>query len=484
MKPFQVIEKKEFVGRKIQQNELATFSSQPGAEILVVYGRRRVGKTELIEQSFSKRNLLKFEGLEGINKQGQIKHLLYQLSKYAQDIYLAKLELTTWVEVFDLLAEKLSDGLWTLYLEELQWMANYEDELISALKYVWDNRFRHNSQLKIILCGSSPSFMINKVLHSKALYNRSMQELHLREFSLAETALFFKNRGSREIMNAYLTVGGIPEYLRVIAKESSLFLGICKNSFQSESYFSHEYKRIFISSMSDSKFYKQVIEFLSKRRFATRSEIANHLKSSQGGSLTELLQDLILCGFIEQYVPYQATETSMLVRYCISDNYLQFFYKFIKPKLRQIEQGSFNDDSTALLKNDTYLKWLGYSFERHCRKNHKLIATILGFGAVNYHSGVFFNRKTEQSFTGYQIDLVFDRADNVITICEIKYLQSPVDTTVIQEFEQKLNYFPHDKKKTINKVLISASGITKALADIHYFDRVITLEDLFYNRTV
>ncbi len=320
--------------------------------------------------------------------------------------------------------------------------------------------------------------MINKVLHSKALYNRSLHEFHLREFSIAETALFLKNRTIREIMNAYLTIGGIPEYLRVIAKESSLFLGICKNSFKSESYFSHEYQRIFISSMSGSQYYQKTIEYLSKRRFASRNEIAKHLKSSQGGSLTELLQDLTLCGFIQQYTPYQAGEASMLVRYCISDNYLQFFYKFIKPKLREIRQGTFNTNPSELLKTDTYQKWLGYAFERYCRKNHKWIAELLGFGAVSYMAGPFFNRNTQTNDPGFQIDLVFDRADNVITICEIKYLQSSVDTTIIQEFEQKLRYFPNEKKKTIHKVLISAEGAAEALVNRAYFDRIITLEAL------
>lgn len=478
MMPMQVIENKYFIGRTGEIKRLIQIGESAGAEILVVYGRRRVGKTELIEQAFAKRNLVKFEGLEGGSKQHQIKQVLYQLSQYAQDIYIAKLELTTWVEVFDLLADKFAQGIWTLYFEELQWLANYEPELISALKYVWDNRFRHNLQLKIILCGSSPSFMINKVLHSKALYNRSMNEIHLREFSVAETALFLKNRSLREIMNAYLTIGGIPEYLRVIAKESSLFLGICKNSFKSESYFSHEYQRIFISSMSGSKYYQKTIEFLSKRRFATRNEIIKHLKCSQGGSLTELLQDLILCGFIEQYVSYQVEEGSMLVRYCISDNYLQFFYKFIKPKLREIKQETFNDSPTELLKSDTYQKWLGYAFERYCRKNHKSIAKILGFDAVSYRTGPFFNRNTQKHDAGFQVDLVFDRADNVITICEIKYLQSAVDATIIQEFEQKLKYFPNEKNKTIHKVLISAEGVTPALLNRSYFDRVITLEEL------
>jgi hypothetical protein len=124
-------------------------------------------------------------------------------------------------------------------------------------------------------------------------------------------------------------------------------------------------------------------------------------------------------------------------------------------------------------------KWLGLSFERFCRKASHLIATILGFSAVRYKSGAFFNRKTVKEEAGYQIDLIFDRADHVLTICEIKYTQSKVGTEVIEEFEKKLRQLPVTGKKTIEKVLISASGATEALLARSYFDRIITLEDIF-----
>lgn len=213
---------KIFIDREFEKSRLLEAANANEASILIVYGRRRVGKTELIEHTLGYRRLIKFEGVEGQNTQTQIQRVLYALSKVLNDSLIAKLNLTEWVEVFDLMADRLNEGEVTLYFEELQWLAEYKNKFIADLKYVWDNRLRHNPHLLIVLCGSSPSFMINHVAHSKALYNRSLYELHLTEFSLAQTQEFLVGRSSREVMEAYLTLGGIPEYLKRLQQFSSV----------------------------------------------------------------------------------------------------------------------------------------------------------------------------------------------------------------------------------------------------------------------
>lgn len=389
------------------------------------------------------------------------------------------MKFNTWLELFDFIAEKVSVGQKTLYLEEVQWMAEYKDDLISDLKIVWDNKLRHNRQLLLVLCGSSPSFMRNQVVHSKALYNRSMYEINLGEFSLDEVKEFLGNRSNREIMDAYLTVGGIPEYLKRIKRHSSLQIGICDQSFKKDSYFCNEKNKIFISSFASNVHYEHIIDFLSQVKFASKNEIENYLHSKGGGTLSNVLKDLELCGFIERYLPYQVDPNSNLVRYCIADSYLRFFFKFISPLSDRIDQGDFNRNPMQALNSESYQKWLGLSFERFCRKHSQMIATIIGFSAVRYKSGAFFNRATLKELTGYQIDLIFDRADHVLTICEIKYTQSKTGVEVIDEFEKKLRMMPDAKDKTIEKALITASGATDALLARGYFDRIITLEDIF-----
>ena len=470
----------QFIGRTEEIKYINDALKPKEACILVIYGRRRVGKTELIEHTLHKRNLLKLEGIEDGNTRSQMVRVLYQLSKALDDPHIAHMHFNTWLELFDFIAGKISIGKWTLYLEELQWLAEYKNELISDLKYVWDNTFRHNPELLLVLCGSSPSFMKNQVVHSKALYNRSMYELNLQEFSLHETQEFLGKRSHREIMDAYLTIGGIPEYLKRIKKYSSLQIGICEESFKKDSYFSNEKKRIFISSFATNIHYQGIVDFLAQVKFASKKEIEAFLQIKGGGNLTNVLKDLETCRFIERYLPYQVGNKSHLVRYCIADSYLRFYFKFITPLTDRIEQGDYNRAPLHALNKESYQKWLGLSFERFCRKNSQVIATIIGFSAVRYKSGVFFNRTTNQEDVGYQIDLIFDRADHVLTICEIKYTQGKIGTEIIEEFEKKISVLKDINGKTIEKVLISASGATEALFDRAYFDRIITLEDIFH----
>ncbi len=467
-----------FIGRSFELKRIEEIANLGSAATIVVYGRRRVGKTELIEHALHKRNLLKFEGLEGKNDQEQREAVLYQLAKYIQDPKISKLYFTKWVEVFELIAECIAEGEWTLYFEELQWLANYHDDFISELKYVWDNYYRHNSKLLMVLCGSSPSFMINHVLKSRALYNRSMYEIPLTEFNLQESQQFLK-KSQTEVLDAYLTVGGIPEYLKYLKYDSSIFLSLCKNSFRRGAPFVGEYERIFVSSLANNPHYHAIIQYLSKIKFATRKEITKHLKISSGGYLSDLLRDLEMCGFIKMYTPYNLNDNSILSRYCIHDNFLMFYFKFIKPIESEIMNGDFNDSPTKAINNETYRQWLGYAFERFCRKNHKLIAKKLGFEDVRYKSGTYFNRTLEKQMPGYQIDLLFAREDKVFTICEIKYSQAKTNTQVIDEFEKKLSHFPNPKKYTIQKVLINLHGPMDGLMARGYFDRFIKIEDFF-----
>lgn len=279
-------------------------------------------------------------------------------------------------------------------------------------------------------------------------------------------------------MQAYLVVGGIPEYLLKLKMDSSILLSLSQQTFIQNSYFLTEYEKIFVSSLSGNENYKKIIEFLAKRKFSTRQEILKHLKVSSGKNITNLLRDLELCGFIEKYTPYSSDQSSLLARYSISDQYLQFYFKFVNPITDDITKGKFNNNPLAALNSHQYQIWLGFAFERFCRKYAHVIANILGFKAVQYVSGAFYNRATGEQESGFQIDLLFDRFDNVITICEIKYLKNPVKKDVINEFERKLERFPLGKNKTLHKVLISVSGAEASLIESHYFDAIITLDDL------
>ncbi|MCC6220630.1 MAG: ATP-binding protein [Deltaproteobacteria bacterium] len=478
MKYYKIRENRTFVGRRREQELLRSIMARNESAMVVVHGRRRVGKTELIEQTFRMRNVLKFEGLEGRTENDQREAVLEQLAEYLEQPILRKVKVTSWREIFKLIAEATEHGEFTIYLEELQWLANYKDELVSDLKYVWDNYFRKNNGLILILCGSAPSFMVNKVLHSSALYNRSQYEVALQEFSLVEVREFLGDKiSAQEVMDAYLSVGGMPEYLKYMHTGSSIFLSLCKQSFLRDGFFLNEYKRVFTSSLASNKHYKTIIEFLAQRKYASRSDIAKHLKIKPGGTLSELLENLELSGFIQKYAPYNLGQDSKLARYAIADNYLQFYFKFIKPRRSEIVSNMFETNPSAALNVASYQKWLGFSFERFCRKYKWVLANILGFGAVRYRSGVYF-RKEKADSRGFQIDLLYERDDKVVTVCEMKYLQSKCRASVIDEMERKLALLEIPSSRTIQKVLVTTIGADESLIRRAYFDRVITLDEL------
>ena len=491
MKPKIIPKNQRFIGREDKLGRFKAAEDEEEAAVIIVYGRRRIGKTELIEQHFRTRNLLKFEGIQPDPKlshaavrEYEIGLVLSQLAEYAEAPHFARLKFERWKEIFDLLASLIATGSWTLYFEEVQWLANYHPEFFAELKSVWDNQLRHNKDLIIVLCGSSPSFISGQLIASQAFYSRTNEEILLRELSLQETRSFLgEHRSLYEVLLGYLTVGGVPGYLKYLAKESSVLLSLCKHSFLPNAYFLRDAKRVFVSSLRTNSHFEATIHYLSKKKYATREEIARNLKIKAGGSLTELLNELEACAFIERYTPVHLSENSTVVRYCISDNYLQFYYKFIAPLRKDIEQGAFQEHPTAALEKESFQKWLGFAFQRFCRTHHQHIARILGFSGIKYQAGAYFHRDHLKKGQGFQIDLLFIRADHVITVCEVRYSQTRISTKIINELERKISFlrehFQKAKHATIERVLITTEGADDTLTARAYLDRVITLEDLF-----
>ncbi len=467
-----------FIGRRYEVERLKEIASEPESAIIVVHGRRRIGKTELIEQTFRKRRLIKFEGLEEQNETVQQHEFLRKLGQYTENPLYSEITPKSWRHVFELLAQATAKGAWTIFLEELQWMASYDSRLLSGLKPVWDDLLRRNPQLLLILCGSSPSFMVEKVVLSRALYGRSMHEIALKPFGIRTIQEFLGNNSAHEAFNAALLVGGIPAYLKRLERESSVYLGFCKNTFVPNGYFSTEVDKIFLSVLAKNPNYRKTVEFLSKRKFATRSQILKHLRLSSGGTTTTFLEDLEQCGFVNRYTPINKSEDSKLSRYEISDAYLNSYYRFVKPQRRSIQEGKYKRKPTAALPLHRLSQAYGYAFERWCRANSLVIARALGFEDVDYQVGPFFNRSTQAGDPGYQLDLIFHRADKTYTICEVKYVDKKLSANVGETFNRKLEAFDIPQRYRVQKVLITANEYHEQLQDFPYFDRVLTLENI------
>ncbi|MCK5155152.1 MAG: hypothetical protein KAQ69_01890 [Spirochaetales bacterium] len=271
--------------------------------------------------------------------------------------------------------------------------------------------------------------------------------------------------------------------LKLLKNGRSVFLVLCENAFLPDSFFSLEREKIFISSLRGNPHYRSIVEYVSRNRYGTREQIRKAVGMKTGGSLSILLKDLEGCGFIEKYTPLHLGADSINVRYCISDEYLQFYFKFVHPVMSRIKNREFLTDPARGLNMSSFRKSLGFSFERWCRKHNYLFAKILGFDRIEYKCGAFYNRKAAEMEEGFQIDLAYIRKDSKVLICENKYADAPVGTTAANEVQRKVNLFqiscPKYRNYTFETVLITTEGEKNALHHRDFFDHVITFEDIF-----
>ena len=489
MRSHQIRKNPAFVGRRHEIERLDDLMRRDEATFLVVYGRRRVGKTELIEQYFRDRTVLKFEGIEpdgedhSRTRAEQIGNCLKRLAHYLENPLLARVTCDTWTDFFELVNETAVKEDVVLYFEEVQWLCGYRSDFFAELKPFWDDSWRHNKKLDLVLCGSSVSFIINQFLSNRALYSRAQEEIHLKPFSFVEIAGFLSGMGPSDLMTAQLTVGGICEYLKQIKGRGTLITSLCRRSFLPNAFFAIEFDKIFVSSLASNRNYRTIIEYLSKRKFGSVNDLEKACNVKGGGHLTDVLIDLEKCGFIQRYAPLHKGAESKLVRYSIDDEYLHFYYRFIHPIRKRIENGDYRQHPEKALNRMNLNQTLGYSFERWCRKNHALLARIMGFSGVEYESGAFFDRKSCKLAKGFQIDMMFIIKGSKIVICEIRYGAGNIRPGVQAELVAKRDLFLQSMPKYRNHTFETALITTvKGNQDTSVFDHVITLDQICDSR--
>ncbi|MCP4111127.1 MAG: ATP-binding protein [Desulfobacteraceae bacterium] len=468
-----------FIGRREELQHLQNIIKSKKSLIGVVYGRRRIGKSELIKKAFEKEKVMIFEGLENRPKQDQIDNFIFQLHHYS-DKRVKIQKIKTWREAFMLLCKELECNPAHIALDEFQWMANYRKEIVADLKMVWD---LHMSEIKgttLILCGSIASFMINNVLKSSALYGRTDMIIHLKGFLLPDTRKMLKGKGGIEAIESQMILGGVPKYLELIRKKNSLYIALEELAFSETGYLTDEYDRIFISHFGKSPEYERIIRALAKHPYGLfRNQISEKARVDLGGGLTKQLNNLESAGFISSDTPFHKGYNSRVLKYRLSDAYLRFYFSFIMPNSKKIRSGVHKGLFATIMQGSSFSAWMGRAFEYLCMDHAGKICSILGFSGIEFSFGPYFEAHGKNK-SGVQADLVFDRKDNVITLCEIKYSLTPVGMDIIKEVERKAEILRRKfKKKTIQKVLISRSKPTRNLTASGYFYRVIRPEEFF-----
>lgn len=465
----------KFIGRTDEIKKLNQLYNDRGGKLAVIYGRRRVGKTRLVEKFMTGKTFLRFEGLEHTRTKKQISHFVADLSKQLNDPILERAKIDSWDVVFDYLTTVFSKSKskYIIFFDEFQWLAANQTKLVSILKKYWDQRWSKQNVL-LILCGSVCSYMIKRVIASKALYGRINWELCLQPLNPTEIhQLLDSKRSIDEIQQYSLILGGVPKYLLEINTSKSFDQNINGLFFTRDGVLANDFERIFYSQFKEPKIYENIVNYL-KNSPKTLKQVSNHLKAISSGGVKSYLENLEKALFITSYVPYDKKDDSKLKKYKLTDEYLRFYFKFVAPNAKIISTNPKRDLFSQLVK-PVWNSWLGFAFENFCLKNSLFLAELMGFSEQVKRWGPYFHRGDE----GFQIDLVYLRQDKVVTICEIKYYNTPVPVTVTHEVEKKAKLIRLPRGFTLEKALISRFGPDSALRDLEYFHHYVQVEDFF-----
>lgn len=470
----------KIIGRNIEKDILKKTFESSEAEFVAVYGRRRVGKTFLIKQFFDNQFAFYFTGTANVNMAQQLNNFYSVYNQYSE----TPLEKTpqSWFEAFEHLRKLLENNhsaTKVIFIDELPWLDTPKANFIAALEYFWNSYGASQNNLKLIVCGSAASWMINKLINNKGgLHNRITKRIPLKPFTLNETEQYLQARKiyleRYQILQIYFVMGGIPYYLNEVEMGLSAFQVIDKVCFLEAGLLRTEYNNLFSSLFYEPTNHVAVIEALSiKAKGLTREEIIKTSKISNGGTTTKILEELEVSGFIKKYLSFDKKTRDSL--YQLTDPYSLFYHKFIKDSRATGENTWIN-----LMDSSTYRAWSGYAFEYVCMSHIDNIKKALGIQGVYSEISSWVSRNSDK---GTQIDLLIDRKDNVITICEVKYSINEYEITksYAANLRNKLSVFKTETKtrKTIFLAMITTMGIKTNQYSLGLVQNSITMDNLF-----
>lgn len=465
-----------FIGREKELKMLDGWSKSSKSELIAIYGRRRVGKSYLVKYSSRKSNFLKFEGIESQPTSFQIEQFQQMLIEQINDPLLRSLRFNKWNQIFDYITSYFSQqkSKTIILFDELQWMAVGQSRLVSLIKSYWDNHWK-DQKIVLILCGSIASFMIRKVIKSKSLYGRITGEIHLKKMNPDESMRLIPKRGVIERLHYLIILGGVPKYLEHIQQNRSFEDNIKRLFFDKNAIFKDEYQKVFYSHFREPRTYQKIIFHLLKGPLSME-DLSRKMKIPSGGRFKEYLNNLMMAEFIREQKSFLGTTSTKLIKYRIADEYLFFFAKYLWPYHELIQS-----DGAAHIFEEKIVRewrpWLGIAFENYCLNNAMWIAQKMGFVNKVEKYGSYMQR----GVSGVQIDLIYTRLDKVITICEIKFYNSPIGVGIIHEVNKKIEKIKVPKGWTLELALIAPYGADNSVKELDYFHHILTLED--FNRS-
>ncbi len=485
------------VGRDEEISTLQRLLDSNKPEFLALYGRRRVGKTYLIRQFFEKKEVIFFNvtGSKKGSRLNQLKHFTQQIGKvFYGGVSLAVPK--SWDDAFDVLTEAINkqekNKKIILFFDELPWMATKKSMLLQGLDYYWNQFWSNDQRVKLIICGSSASWIIHKVINNKGgLHNRITRKIFLEPFTLSETRKFLENQkiqlNNQQILMIYMVTGGVPYYLSYIEKGWSAAQIIEKLAFTQKSVLLEEFDNLFSSLFDHSEIYIQLIKVIANRRYGIgQRELLQNIGTAAMGSMgINALRELEETGFIISFIPHFHKRQGIYYR--LIDEYTYFYLKWIEPIKNTLQRKSLDKGNwQAIQKTPEWHNWLGYAFEAVCYKHISVIRKALSISPDAVANSWRYVPRKDEKWRGAQIDLLFERKDDAITLCEIKYSDEPFTITkeYVEKLKRKINVFKEQTrtKKQLFLAFISANGLKNNYYSEEMVNGIVTLDDFFTDK--
>ncbi len=467
---------KTIIGRVKEKEILTNALTSSRSELIAIYGRRRIGKTFLIREFYEKEMVFSVTGYSDGNRAVQIKNFMTKVNEVTDEFKDDKP--IDWIDSFVIL-KKYINGLRkskrkkVIFIDEFPWIASDKSGFLPAFENFWNDFCVGRIDLIVVVCGSAASYMVKKLIKNhKGLSKRITQKLNLRPFNIKEVKDFFEHKNNPileyELLKIYMSFGGIPEYLEQVQKGESAVTTIDRLCFQPGAYLENEFDEVFESLFSSSSFHKNIIAVLAdgKKKGLTRTDLLDKCGVDSSGRFSQSLVELEISGFVLKYDSYKGKSKETLYR--IYDEYCLFYLQFMKP---------FKGNNwQQLYQKHEYLIWCGYAFETICLKHNTEIKRALKIEGIASKNYAWSNSKA-------QVDMVIDRDDNWINLCEMKFHNDEftLDSAYLKKLETKKREYRTDKagRKGIYITMVTTRGVKSNKYSIAIVDHDLTIKCLF-----
>ncbi len=471
-----------FVGRKEELKDLTLLLKKKTSSLVVIKGRRRIGKSRLIQEFGAIHKFYQFTGLAP-TKDSTIQSQLNEFSRQLSiQTGLPEVVADDWSKLFVLLAEKLKTEKIIVLFDEISWMGSKDPDFLGKLKNAWDIYFKLNPELMLILCGSVSAWIEKNILGSTGFLGRISLTLDLKELSLQECNQFLTKLGSKaapyEKLKLLAVTGGIPRYIEEIQPSLTAEENIKRLCFMSKGILFREFNDVFSDLFSSkSEIYKKIVEVLVEGS-EEYNDICKALGVAKSGYISDNLDDLIQSGFISRDYTWnlKTGEEARLSHYRLSDNYVRFYLKYIESNRGKIGQGHFNGRS--LINLPGWDSIMGLQFENMVLTNRKPIWEKLSIYPEEIISdNPFFQRKTLRT-PGCQIDYLIQTRFNNLYVCEVKFSKHAIGKSIISEVQHKIDKLKKPKSFSCRPVLIHVNGVTDDVLESGFFNTIIDFAEL------